>query len=201
MFRWCVVVFLFIAGALQAQEYPALFDVTGVASNDALNIRTEPSAKAPVIGVLAYDAKYIEVVEQKGNWGRVNQRGSTGWVSMRFMKRLPETDFGNAYAFGCSGAEPFWTISAVTGARATFSAPDVAGRTYILGNMRRASGRFSPHALLGTTPDGAEALTLVVDNAICSDGMSDMLYGLRATLVLNGQEQRVFSGCCSLEVE
>ncbi|MEO1155590.1 MAG: SH3 domain-containing protein, partial [Pseudomonadota bacterium] len=45
-----------------AQGYPALFDVTGVASDDVLNIRSAPSATAEIIGTLAHNETGVEVV-------------------------------------------------------------------------------------------------------------------------------------------
>ncbi|MFD2813860.1 SH3 domain-containing protein [Paracoccus aerius] len=75
MFRTALALTLALAGpALATQEYilPTLFDVTGVASDDVLNIRAEPNAKAAIIGTLAPDAFRIEVVEERQGWARVN---------------------------------------------------------------------------------------------------------------------------------
>ncbi|GAA6188440.1 hypothetical protein NBRC116596_15030 [Litorivita sp. NS0012-18] len=53
MIRCAIAVFVLIAGAAQAQNavLPTYYNVQGVASDDALNIRAQPDAGAPVLGV------------------------------------------------------------------------------------------------------------------------------------------------------
>ena len=44
----------------------------------------------------------------------------------------------------------------------------------------------------------AQDMTLFANPQICSDGMSDRLFGLSATLVIHGDQPRMLSGCCSI---
>ena len=45
----------------------------------------------------------------------------------------------------------------------------------------------------------AQDMTLFSHPQICSDGMSDRLFGLAATLVLHGDQPRLLSGCCTIQ--
>jgi hypothetical protein len=70
---------------------PALFDVTGVASGDVLNLRAEPSAQATIIGSFPADATGIEVIatDSSGRWGQVNAVERAGWASLAYLARQP----------------------------------------------------------------------------------------------------------------
>ena len=78
------------AGPVAAtQEYilPTLFDVTDVADDDVLNIRTRPSAGAEILGSLAPDARGVEVVahDASGRWAQINTGEHSGWVALRYL--------------------------------------------------------------------------------------------------------------------
>jgi hypothetical protein len=82
-----LILALLVAMPAAAQDLPALFRVTGVAANDVLNIRAEPSARAAIIGSFRPDAGGIEVValSADGRWGLVNSGEQAGWSSMRYL--------------------------------------------------------------------------------------------------------------------
>ncbi|MGR3466510.1 MAG: SH3 domain-containing protein, partial [Shimia sp.] len=86
-----LLVLLFWPAMVTGQQLPALFDVTGVRADDVLNIRTEPTARAPIIGSFAPDETAIEVLERSpsGTWGRVRYGEQMGWSSLRFLERRP----------------------------------------------------------------------------------------------------------------
>ncbi len=179
------------------QEYilPTLFDVTGVAGDDVLNTRDTPSAKAAIIGTLAPDQTRIEVVEERNGWARVNSAERSGWVNMRYLSY--RTDVWEAEklpaSFRCHGTEPFWGLSVEQG-QAVLDGPDMAAtprplQAVLGGDIFRDPTR----AVL------AEGLTASVVPQICSDGMSDKLYGLRASVVLTGDQPRLLQGCCSIQ--
>lgn len=75
MIRLLAFFFAFLSTPALAQDiYPALHDVTGVAADDVLNIRSEPSASSPIIGTFSPFETDVEVValSPDGGWGRVN---------------------------------------------------------------------------------------------------------------------------------
>lgn len=183
--------------AAATQEYilPTLFDVTGVAPDDVLNLRAEPNAGSQILGTLAPDATGVEVVEERRGWARVNLREASGWVSMRYLAyRVDVWEDGRLpAAFSCYGTEPFWSVTARDGALA-LSTPETPETllpvTAILGT---GVFRDPTRVVLG---EGA-VLTAVPQQ--CSDGMSDRRFGLAALLTLTQGEPRLMSGCCSIE--
>lgn len=199
MFRTALALTLALAHpAAATQEYilPTLFDVAGVAADDVLNIRAEPNASSGIIGTLAPGAKGIEVVEERRGWARVNTPERSGWVSMRYLSYRTDVWEPGALpaAFRCLGTEPFWDAKREGG--------DLVLRTpENQGGDRRAvqavldSGIFRDPARVVVARD----MTLFSHPQICSDGMSDRLYGLSATLVLQGDQPRMLSGCCSIQ--
>lgn len=71
------------------QETPAImYRVTGVASDDVLNIRTEPSARSPIIGSFSHRAQSIEVIgiDSGSRWVLVRFGNQTGWVHGAFLE-------------------------------------------------------------------------------------------------------------------
>lgn len=181
--------------AAATPEYilPTLFDVAGVAADDVLNIRERPDATAPIIGTLAPDATGVEIVDERRGWGQVNVDERAGWVSMRYLTyrtdiweydRLPPN-------LRCIGTEPFWNI-AVDGDRLIFNTPEERDVSHPIRAVRGAQGFRDP-----TRAIIADGVTLVAVPQICSDGMSDRVFGLRA-LVVGTDEPRLMSGCCSV---
>lgn len=184
--------------ALATQEYilPTLFDVSGVGAGDRLNIRAEPDARARIVGTLAPDATGIEVVEEARGWGRVNVGEATGWVSMRYLSYRTDVWQPGAVpdGFRCLGTEPFWTVEVDrAGGQVRFSQPDGAESRALAAILDSGVFRDPSRAVL------AEDLTLVATPALCSDGMSDRLFGLRATLILRDGQPRMLSGCCLIQ--
>lgn len=183
--------------AALAQEFPALFHVIDVASDDVLNVRAAPSGSAEIVGSLAHDARWIEVVQREGNWGLVNVDERSGWAFMRFLDPVADGNLPEFPMFACYGTEPFWFLEVMQGQTAKLSTPDGVETVFTTGLMRAASGRFSPFALSSSTSDAS--MTLVAAPRECSDGMSDRTYGLEATVVTTGSEPLILSGCCTLE--
>ncbi|MDO5657535.1 MAG: SH3 domain-containing protein [Paracoccus sp. (in: a-proteobacteria)] len=187
--------------ALATQEYilPTLFDVTGVAADDVLNIRAHPNASAEIIGTLTPDATGIEVVEQRGNWGRVNTSEQSGWVSLRYLNYRTDVWAPGALpaGFTCQGTEPFWSLRA-EGDTLIWDQPE--GEESYSGLKTLDDGIFrSPRRALIAGQD-ARRITAMVEPALCSDGMSDRSYGLSASVIVEGASARdgaqLYTGCC-----
>lgn len=54
---------LCLAGPAAAQDFPALYNIVGVTSDDTLNVRAKPTSKSTVIAERAHDETYIEVLQ------------------------------------------------------------------------------------------------------------------------------------------
>lgn len=182
---------------------PAWHDVAGVAANDVLNVRQLPDAASPILGSLAPDLTGIEVVAQSedGKWGRVNIGEVSGWASMAFLLRQEQPDwFALQSALQCSGTEPFWAFHLDPVAkRITMSSADARSLMMdISGLWPGESWRPS----LGVSFAGMGQSGMAVARAeTCSDGMSDMAFGLALDLFLRseaGGEPLALRGCCTL---
>lgn len=180
------------AGAAAAQTLPARFAVTGVAADDALNIRAAPSASAPVLGTLAPDATGVEVLgfSPDGAWARLGLPEGEGWAARRFLAEEPQDPRAAPLPLRCLGTEPFWSLT-VTESAATYELPGAPPRA--LRPIGRAEG-FRGSVL--AFDDRGETRDLTVIRAECSDGMSDRPYGFTALVWNRGEE--VGEGCCLL---
>lgn len=198
MLRLALALGLSLAGpAAATQEYilPTLFDVARVAPDDVLNIRADPSASSPIIGTLAPDAARIEVVEERQGWARVNTGEGSGWVSSRFLNYRTDVWAEGALPAGwqCFGTEPFWAVIP-QGDGVVLGGPDLPGDVRpVRAVLSSGVFRDPTRALV------AEGLTLTATPQLCSDGMSDRMFGLRATVVIDGDSPRMLTGCCSIQ--
>ena len=189
-----------IASAALARDLPAVFDVTGVAADDVLNIRAEPSAEAAVLRSIPPDAKGVEVValSQDGKWGMVSTGEGNGWVAMRFLTAQPAPGYNTLpRPMTCMGTEPFWILVH----------DPLHDRIEMLGEPEKLlavglelaapEGYF----VLSTGADDEKALyKLTITRQVCGDGMSDRQFGFDARLFISGPGgNRLVSGCCTLD--
>lgn len=201
MIRCAVMLWALLAlPALATQDgWPALHDVTGVSSQDVLNIRERPDARAPVIGRFTHDATGIEVIRPNDRltWGLVNLGEQTGWVSLRYLARRPgQWDGAFPDVAACYGTEPFWSVRR-TGDVLTYSDPDTSARDHaIIARSGSANRRDSFHLIAGAPEDRVVA---VLRTESCSDGMSDREFGISVQVLFGlGPRTRHLSGCCTL---
>lgn len=191
-----LILTLTAAPAWATQEYilPTLFDVTGVAADDVLNIRETPSASAAIIGTLAPDATRIEVVDETRGWALVNTGERSGWVNARYLMYRTDVwpEQGLPDHFACYGTEPFWSAR-VEGDALILDEPEATAAPRPLRAVF-ATGVFREPRRAVLAGD----VTLVATPKLCSDGMSDRLFGLEATLIEDGDTPRMMTGCCSI---
>ncbi|SDG71723.1 COG3650 family protein [Alloyangia pacifica] len=190
---------LLSASAATAQHLPAFHAVSGVAADDVLNIRAAPEAGADLLGTLAPDASGVEVsaLNAAGTWGRIVTGEGVGWVSMAFLVPEAKGSLPQVEGLRCFGTEPFWSYEVRQGELATWNTPDSPEETLQAGPFETAGGRLWPYSAVAGA-DHLQAVLVASPEAQCSDGMSDRLYGLSATLVLTGRISGTLSGCCEL---
>ncbi len=184
-----------LSQACLAFEFPALYRVIDVASDDVLNVRVAPTVQSDIIGGLLHNETGIEVVgvSEGGDWGRVNVGEWSGWTAMRFLQRSDRPT--RPLRAECFGTEPFWGLS--LDATHVFREPEQGSQPYRATAELSAANNTNSLAILGHSPNGQ--MTAIVDARQCSDGMSDRLFGLSIGLVLtSGNSPRFLSGCCSL---
>ncbi|SMP04969.1 hypothetical protein [Shimia sagamensis] len=203
MIRWLALLLLWPV-TLLADPFPALYDVTGVANDDVLNIREEPSVNTPVIAELAFNARNIEVVglSEDARWGLVNAMETSGWVALRYLMPVPGDHWAHPGAkLRCGGTEPFWNFSVNdnTSGQAVFEA--LALDETLTYSIKWQSGQTArPDLAIGLGGSGPEGnFSAVIRREACHDGMSDRNFGLDIDLFFhNGGEASGYEGCCSV---
>lgn len=64
-----------------------LIRVANVPAGDVLNIRKEPSVKAPITGELKYnDPNVYTIIEENNGWGKL--KSGIGWISLSYTKKV-----------------------------------------------------------------------------------------------------------------
>ena len=198
MIRLIALLLTLGCGALQAEDLPAQFSVSGVAADDVLNIRQAPSAQAAKVGALGPYTLNIEVLalSENGLWGKIGIPEGNGWVSMRYLERqdVPD-DIVIPRPLSCFGTEPFWRIGLyVRGDEFERLGEDRVD----LERVEERPGESGYQADL-SAEDGAR-YSLVVARAQCSDGMSDREFGWSGTLYIDRSDgSETLQGCCTLD--
>lgn len=190
MIRWIALVFVWPVMALA--DWPGLYDVTGVAADDVLNIRSDARAQSDVIGQLAHNATRVEIIDtsENGRWGRVAAGERSGWVAMRFLSLQDKVD--PAQGLNCFGTEPFWTLTLAQDGKARYTNPDFPAFQY----SRIASGISANRTdrWFFTGKARVSTVTAIVQAQLCDDGMSDRDYAMSVDVIFNADH--LLSGCC-----
>ena len=197
--RICAVAMCLIwPGVLPAQDLPASFSVTGVAADDVLNIRREPSSQSEIIGQLGPYTINIEVLalSENGKWGKVGVPEGNGWVAMAFLDPIPPTDPNHVpRPLSCLGTEPFWSVSLYPRG-AEYNSPDTGAIPLTV--TEEAVAREGFFVRLEEGPSLIH--TLIVTREACSDGMSDRSYGFATRMFVEAPDgNQAVSGCCTLD--
>lgn len=176
---------------------PALYQVVNIAKDDVLSIRQRPEAGSELVGTISYDATNVEIIafSLQGGWAMVNDAGDAGWVSLRFLERLPDiVGFaGLPQSLQCFGVEPFWSLR-FTQDGVAISRPEEE-LTYTINSVSPAPENVKVR-------ETGVRLTWFVENSLvraqivpgrCTDGMSESVYGLHYF-----DNRGLGIGCCHL---
>lgn len=186
--------------ATMAETFPALYDVSGVAADDVLNLREAPSADGALVGMLAPDQTDVEVngVSDDGRWARVNANEQSGWASLRYLTRTKDYPFLPMAHLNCYGTEPFWSLDKPQTGPITLSVLGAEFETWQFVSAHKSTNRIDRFSVTARQADELAVLTL--ERRQCSDGMSDQVFGIAADFIRPGTEQNVhLSGCCSIQ--
>lgn len=187
------------AGAVIAQDFPALYDVTGVAAGDVLNIRAMPDAGADILASYPPTRLGVEVLRLSpdGRWAEVGLPEGNGWVALRYLAAVPQSDT-LPLPLRCSGTEPFWTLALAPEASG-FRTPEGHLPLTLTSTLRARNGFTA-----SLVDDAGENWQVTAQVMQCSDGMSDRMFGLRALVAGRGGEDggggpEIYAGCCTFE--
>ncbi|MDA5093030.1 peptide-binding protein [Aliiroseovarius sp. KMU-50] len=181
-------------------SYPALYDVSNVASDDVLNVREHPTTGAEILGAFPPDRTGIEIVSISSDltWGMVNIDERAGWVSLRYLARQPGQDWGMMpWPLDCYGTEPFWDLHGSGEDTLVLERMDEGEQHFRLSMTTMTSGRPDRYWMRGE--DGPRETLMNLRREECHDGMSDRGYGLSVDILLDTVDgQEALSGCCSI---
>lgn len=197
----CLIAALIFGTIADAQQIPALYDVTGLGQDQSLPVRENPRASAPEVGALPAGSTEVEVValSESGRWGRINVEGVGGWVELDYLLRRPlpaarETRFDAP--LNCWGDAPVWSLQTLGDGLVTMSTPE----NEVMSLSAVARVRTAQTDMLEASGEAGET-TAMVRPALCRDGSGSGQYGLQIDLLLRrDQAMTPMSGCCSLIV-
>jgi len=184
------------------------FEVTGVSSSDTLNMRANIDqaaivSDAEIIGTIPSNGAGIEAtgvsIHLNGTlWRKVTFRGTTGWVSSRFLKRTAIVEM--PANLDCAGTEPFWSLQ-IRNEEAELNEPGLPEPTKLsLLAKRQGLNRSNLWSFYFTTEDKKSVLTGVLFHTDeCTDGMSDLNYGFEIFLLGLRPGEGPAQGCCSFQ--
>lgn len=199
-----ICLFLLLSTAVMADGFPAYFNVTGVAHDDRLNIRSTPNGSSEIIGNYGPYQMNIEVLRtsDSGIWGRVGVGERNGWVAMRYLERQNHLATGEfPRPLSCFGTEPFWSLT--VGVRGDEYTSLATGRRDVLEVTSEDisnKGReiMGGRAIFDVGQDVSH--TLIFKRGYCSDGMSDREFGWMGMLFTQSSGgNNVAVGCCSMD--
>jgi uncharacterized membrane protein len=193
-----------LTGTVRAQpdpgRFPALYDVTGVASDDVLNLRAAPDPGAAIVATLPADRRNAEVLEISDNgWALVGLGEGAGWGSLRYLTAQPPRPADAVPTpMRCFGTEPFWGLNFPGDGSAEYERLPEPERMMRVTLETEPVGRLGELAI-GMSGDTAKA-TAFLRREACSDGMSDRPFGLSLRLLIatDGGTPVAHAGCCSL---
>ena len=185
-----VLTLLLLCAAINAAQAETV-EVTGVAFNDVLNLRTEPRAGAPLAGALPPAAFGIEALKHADGWVYVRSGQLEGWASARFLR--PQSVFGERppSPLRCIGTEPFWSFT-LAGNALTYTTPELKPVTAQIGTVQQS---LNSTIVWRVTPkDGPVASATIEARQACSDDMSDRVYPF--SVRVEARDGMLLSGCC-----
>lgn len=174
-------------GAAQAETV----EVTGVAFNDVLNLRSEPRAGAPLAGALPPAAVGIEALKRADGWVYVRSGQLEGWAAARYLR--PQSVFGERppSPLRCIGTEPFWSFTLADDAL-TYTTPELKPVAAQIGDVQQS--RNSTIVWRVAPKDGPVASATIEARQACSDGMSDYVHPF--SVRVETRDGMLLSGCC-----
>lgn len=177
---------------------PAVFSVVNVAQGDFLHGRKAPNVSAPILKSFAPDTPIVVFAYLVNGWAKVGVGEEVVYVSSRFIKPNGgvQTSSGMQLGLVCRGIEPFWTVK--IDEDQSFRYEGLIGGA----EPRTSINRAIPSTNTNSYPYnfGAMPYSGTISQEICSDGMSNINYGWRITLIKPTQSGswKTLNGCCSL---
>ncbi len=205
------VIFVILLGTLAGHAQntglppllPKIFIVTGVAQDDALNVRLAPLLKSEKIGALASGAQVeVTAMSPDTKWARILFEDQDGWVAARYLalaagsQKSGSVNGGIPKVLACIGTEPFWSLDVTVSdmvAKMEFRNTETKPKTWANAVVSAPVNRgFRSFAAVD------DDVAAVFGRHECSDDMSDRTYGWTLDLLLRGDQTGYLQGCCRM---
>lgn len=169
------------------------YRVVGVASNDVLNIRAQPTSRSEIIGVFNHNHPLFEVTGSDGRWVRVNLGEYSGWVHSGYIQPVnvptfPQTNLPNDLK--CYGEEPFWTIT-LSGGRLQLQSTTFGAKVYAVSTIENIGDSY----LITGISKTANEISIVVEDEVASSSMVENYYNWSVSLEMDGYSVLGGTGC------
>jgi len=176
---------------------PGVYTVTNVTAGDVLWVRSEPTAFSAPVTNLAPDAVVSVLGMGAPDWAEIYIDNSIGYVDAHYLTRGGgvTTSSGLQMNLMCLGAEPFWSLDVDQDRTVTYT---LAGSAPLNAALNQATAS----TLTGGYPYifGAQPMSGVINQELCSDGMSEITYPWSITLNAPNEAGNMMTanGCCRL---
>lgn len=169
------------------------YRVVGVASNDVLNIRAQPTSRSEIIGVFYHNHPLFEVTGSDGRWVRVNLEEYSGWVHSGYIQQVnvltfPQTNLPNGLK--CYGEEPFWTVT-LGGGRLQLQSMTFGEKVYAVSTIESIGDGY----LITGISKSANEISIVVKDEMASSSMVENYYNWSVSLEMDGYSVLGGTGC------
>jgi len=193
---------IWLTGSAFPSQAADVFSVINVVKNDALNVRSAPSADAERLGTLAFNATSVTTTGQtrktgRATWIEIEFDGAKGWVNAAYLSATPTSQDSPLFRepLACSGTEPFWALQ-IEGTVGNFDSLAEGKSRINFVSSRAAHGVPIIWALKGkTAADKSSVFALLEETNQCSDGMSDLTY--RYSIRVDIENGPFYAGCCN----
>ncbi len=184
-----VLLLLLIALSASTTRAEETYAVTGVPSDDVLNIRSAPSAASGLSAIWPARKRnpvaFFAVREAGRLSAAARPRRMAGW-NARYLAPV-RAAAGLRLPLSCIGTEPFWSLALRSTAAATFFQPGTAA--VIASPSPASSGRAGARASVSASPARASSARKAAVTACPDDSFP---YAITFSLT----DGRRFSGCC-----
>lgn len=200
--HWMILLILFSFQSVAVANSASGYSVRGVAADDYLNVREDPSVRSPIVTKIPHDAKsvrHLGDVERIGRqvWWRIKWQGKQGWVNKRYLvaNQVASKPAAEKRAvLQCGGNEPFWGIK-ISKWSMEFSPMD-GEKIFVPIVFNKTSENHTKIAAI-EGKKGNNRITTLLEKRSCNDGMSDRAYDYAVSTIINGK--RLYSGCCHVK--
>jgi uncharacterized membrane protein len=182
------------------------YAVTGVTTDDYLNVRSKASARSAIVIRIPYDTAGIRRLEGEAvvvgqTWWRIKWQGKQGWVNKRYLKKVVQHTGSSATGeakpaiLHCGGNEPFWGMK-ITQHALAFS-PMSGQKINVPVIFNKTSENNTSIAAIYAKKNGKQVIAMLQKVSACSDGMSDINYPYAIAVIINNKQ--FYSGCCHVK--